>query len=362
MKTISNILVAALFALTACSDEEMPGTPGSPNNPNNPDDTGNDSGWLIPIAEVRDGGPGKDGIPALSDVKFINAQEATYLADNDLVLGFVDGDDVRAYPHSILDWHEIINDDTENHSLAIIYCPLTGTGIGWDRVINEKKTTFGVSGLLYNTNIIPYDRLTDSNWSQLLLKSVNGELSGKIPKTYNLVETTWKTWKELYPSTKAVSTETDYNRSYGNYPYGSYKTSENLIFPISNKDDRLHEKERVLAVIINGKAAVFRFEENSTGYKIVNRVLENTKLVTVKNTEINLMVAFNRVLADGTELSFEAVQNESPVILLDNEGTKWDVFGRGTSGPRKGQELLQVPQMMGYCFSFATFYPEIEIL
>lgn len=361
MKTISIILIAALFTLAACSEEEIPGTPGIPGNPDGQDNT-DDNGWLIPFAEVRDGGPGKDGIPALNEAKFLNAQEATFLADNDLILGFVDGDDVRAYPHSILDWHEIINDDTKNHSLAIIYCPLTGTGIGWNRMINETKTTFGVSGLLYNTNIIPYDRLTDSNWSQLLLKSVNGNLSGTIPKTYNLVETTWKTWKELYPSTKVVSTETGYNRTYGKYPYGSYKTNKNLIFPISNKDDRLHEKERVLAVIVDGKAGVFRFEENLQGFKAVNRSLRNTKLVVVKNTEINLMVAFKRILADGTELSFSAVQNESPVILLDSEGTKWDIFGRGISGPRKDQKLVPLTQMMGYWFSFATFYPDVELL
>lgn len=361
MKTISIILIAALFTLAACSEEEIPGTPGIPGNPDGQDNT-DDNGWLIPFAEVRDGGPGKDGIPALNEAKFLNAQEATFLADNDLILGFVDGDDVRAYPHSILDWHEIINDDTKNHSLAIIYCPLTGTGIGWNRMINETKTTFGVSGLLYNTNIIPYDRLTDSNWSQLLLKSVNGNLSGTVPKTYNLVETTWKTWIEMYPSTKVVSTETGYNRTYGKYPYGSYKTNKNLIFPISNKDDRLHEKERVLAVIVDGNAGVFRFEDNLQGFKAVNRSLRNTKLVVVKNTEMNLMVAFNRILADGTELSFSAVQNKSPVILLDYEGTKWDIFGRGISGPRKDQKLVPLTQMMGYWFSFATFYPDVELL
>ncbi len=362
MKTISNILVVVFLVLAACSEDDMTGSNGNPGMPGEGDGNTDDNGWLIPFTEVRDGGPGKDGIPALSNVKFINANEATYLAGNDLVLGFIDGDDVRAYPHTILDWHEIINDDTENHSLAIIYCPLTGTGIGWDRIINDKKTTFGVSGLLYNTNIIPYDRLTNSNWSQLLLKSVNGDLSGKVPKIYNLLETTWKTWKEMYPATKVVSISTGYNRSYGKYPYGDYKTTKNLIFPISNKDDRLHEKERVLAVIVEGKAGVFRFEQNQNGNKVITRSFQNTKLVAVKNTSANLIVAFNRILTDGTELSFSAVQNELPVILLDSEGTKWDVFGIGINGPRKGQKLVLVTQMMGYWFSFATFYPDVEIL
>lgn len=340
-------LISAISAFTACSDDAMTGVPGDMNDP---DKTGNDKGWLIPSNEVRDGGPGKDGISAISEAKFINVQEAEYLSDNDLVLGFADGNNLSAYPHSILDWHEIINVYTENHSFAVVYCPLTGTGIGWDRAVNATKTTFGVSGLLYNSNIIPYDRLTGSNWSQLLLKSVNGELSGTLPKTYNLIETTWETWKAMYPDSRVVSTNTGHNRNYGEYPYGYYKTSRNLIFPVINTNTRLHDKERVLGVIINGNAAAFTFESSSATNKLVNKDFEGTKLVVIKNTTENFMLAFNRLLADGTLLSFEAIQDELPLILLDNEGTKWDVFGRGISGPRKGQKLETVPQMMGYWF------------
>ncbi len=123
-----------------------------------------------------------------------------------------------------------------------------------------------------------------------------------------------------------------------------------MIFPVSNTDTRLHDKERVLGVIINGNAAAFTFESSSSTNKLVNKDFESTKLVVLKNTSTNFMLAFNRLLADGTLLSFEAIQDESPLILLDNEGTKWDVFGRGISGPRKGQKLETVPQMMGYWF------------
>jgi hypothetical protein len=357
MKTISIYLIAALFAFTACTDEDIAETLGDTNNPDNPDD----AGWLIPVAEVRDGGPGKDGIPAINNPKFIGTSEVTYLNDDDLVLGFADGSQVRAYPHSILDWHEIINDDIGNIAIAVVYCPLTGTGIGWDRIIYGTKTTFGVSGLLYNSNIIPYDRATDSNWSQLLLKSVNGELSGERAKTYNLFETTWKTWKSMYPNSKVVSTDTGSHRNYGQYPYGEHKTNRNLIFPANNKDNRLHVKERVLGVIINEKLVVFTFENETDTNVIVNKVFKNTNLVVIKNTKANFMVAFNRVTADDTLLDFEAVQDELPLILIDNEGTKWDVFGRGISGPREGQQLETVPQMMGYWFSFSAFYPDILI-
>jgi len=142
-----------------------------------------------------------------------------------LVIGFAQGDDARAYPHFILDWHEIVNDRVGDIHIAVTYCPLTGTGIGWEREINGSVTTFGVSGLLFNSNLIPYDRNTDSNWSQIRLDCVNGDLIGTEAETHVLVETTWKT---MYPKTLVMSMNTGYNRSYGNYPYGNYRTAREI--------------------------------------------------------------------------------------------------------------------------------------
>jgi len=361
MRTISILLTAAIFALASCSDDNMTGTIGNQDSPGSGDGNTDDNGWLIPFAEVRDGGPGKDGIPAINTPVFIPLSEATYLNDNDLVLGFADGDDIRAYPHKILDWHEIINDDTPNHSLAVIYCPLTGTGIGWYREIDGNKTTFGVSGLLYNSNIIPYDRATDSNWSQLLLKAVNGKHAGKEAKTFSLLETTWKTWKSMYPNSKVISSKTGYNRNYEFYPYGNYKSSKNLLFPVKNTDSRYHEKKRMLAVITDGKAMGFTFNEVATGTSVSSAEFAGISLVVASNFGANFLVAFNAVLPDGKELGFSAVQNQLPVILKDDEGNTWDVFGRATSGPRKGDQLEVFTQMMGYWFAFAAFYPDIYL-
>jgi len=217
-----------------------------------------DSNWLIPSDKVEDGGPGKDGIPALDNPNFISSEEVTYLNDSDLVLGLKVGNTVRAYPIPILDWHEIINDEIEGKQIAIVYCPLTGTGIGWDRMVNGNLTTFGVSGLLYNSNIIPYDRSTDSNWSQMLLKAVNGELIGMGIDTYTLFETEWGLWKEMYPEAEVVSTDTGHARNYNSYPYGSYRTDNRLIFPVTDSDDRRTLKDRVLGVIIDEQAKLYK--------------------------------------------------------------------------------------------------------
>lgn len=360
MKTLLLIFITSAIFLTGCS-EEVTDTSGNPDSSEDNHDGNQNSEWLIPADEVRDGGPGKDGIPAIGSPEFKFAGDINYLDDDDLVLGFADEEDVRAYPHPILDWHEIINDETKNHKIAVIYCPLTGTGIGWDRMVDSTETTFGVSGLLYNSNIIPYDRGTDSNWSQLLNKSVNGELKGTPAKTYSLVETTWKTWREMYPATRVVTTNTGYSRNYERYPYGNYKTSDNLIFSVSNTDPRLSPKERVLGVIIGDEAKVYTFDETTPGNKVKTDIFQGEKLVVISNFDANFMVAFKRTLADGTELNFEAVQDDLPVVLKDSEGTTWDVFGRGMTGPRTSSQLTTVPQMMGYWFAFPAFYPGLEI-
>lgn len=356
MKTFS--LTGFIFVLLFCSCTED----NTPDGSNGQNDNGqNNDGWLIPQHEVRDGGPGKDGIPALTEPERVSVEDITWLQDDDLVLAFADGEDIRAYPHPILDWHEIINDKTENHSLSVIYCPLTGTGIGWNRILDGNETTFGVSGLLYNSNIIPYDRATNSNWSQLLLKSVNGSLSGQKAETYNLVETSWKTWKSMYPHSKVVSKNTGYTRSYGSYPYGAYRENESLIFPVSNSDNRLHAKERVLAVFDGTNVKAFTFEKLQENNTLILDVFPVNEILVTGNQQDNLMVAFQTETANGTQLDFQVIENQLPNILTDNEGNTWDVFGRAVAGPRQGERLKTIPHMMGYWFSFAAFYPDIEL-
>jgi hypothetical protein len=215
--------------------------------------------WLVPKDEVRSGGVGRDGIPAISNPQFTNAITVDFLDNDDLVVGFRQNSSMRAYPHDVLDWHEIVNDEMDNLPYSIIYCPLTGTATVWGRTIDGLTTTFGVSGLLYNTNIVPYDRATESNWSQLFDKAVFGTLKGQTPENYPMLETKWSTWEKIAPNSEVMNFETGFSRSYGRYPYGDYKTDLGLIFPVKYLDTRMHAKERVHAVIVNEKAKVYRF-------------------------------------------------------------------------------------------------------
>ncbi len=337
--------------------EEEPGGKGG-----NFTGSGNTESWSIPVDEVFDGGPGKDGIPALTEPAYISAGAADYLTDDELVIGFVHGDEARAYPHQILDWHEIINDRVGDVNISVTYCPLTGTGIGWNRKIDGEVTTFGVSGLLYNSNLIPYDRKTDSNWSQIRLDCVNGELRGKDVETFPLIETTWKTWKEMYPSSTVVSQETGHDRNYGRYPYGNYRTAHDyLIFPVANEDDRLPNKERVLGIVLSGNVRVYSFAGFGDTVSVINDELNGRNVVVAGNKEDNFMVSYFNDPGDGSTLSFSAVQGQYPVVMTDGEGNMWDVNGRAVAGPRKDARLSPASSFIGYWFSFAAFYPNLTI-
>lgn len=339
--------IALLYSCSSSSSTEQV-APGQGNN--DPPITSLE--WSIPKSEVLDGGPGKDGIPALENPKFINISNVDYLSDTDLVIGVKNGSDVRAYPHIILDWHEIVNDDLGNVSVAVTYCPLTGTGIGWDRALNDNKTTFGVSGLLYNTNLIPYDRATGSNWSQILNEAVNGELMGNDAVLINMIETDWKTWKSLYPNSQVLSLDTGFSRTYGVSPYGDYNTNNSrFLFPV-DKDPRLPAKERVHAIIDGVDAKTYQFS-SFTSNNIIRDSFKGREYLIVGNT--NFIVSF-QLNAEQSLLNFEYVFNGSETLVKDNEGNEWNIFGEAVTGPKAGGFLDSASSFMGFWFSIPAFY------
>jgi len=362
----SKFFYLLLFTILTISCSTNGGTNAPPSNNGGNNNSGNNnngstnSNWLIPVDEVKDGGPGKDGIPSIDNPKFIDASnpKASFLEDSDLVIGIVVGNEVRAYPHLILDWHEIVNDNFINDAITVSYCPLTGTAFGWESLTNGTKSEFGVSGLLYNANLILYDRNTDSRWSQLKLQCVNGELIGNFPELRDVVETTWGTWKLLYPNTKVLSLDTGFSRNYDVYPYGNYKTDNNyFIFTASPANDALPNKERVFA-LINGEASrVYQFSKFAVG-KALKENFNGKDYLVVGNE--NLLHAFE-LDANQASLSFEFSFTNSEEFFKDDEGNTWSVFGKALSGPRAGEQLKFATSVVSYWFAIAAFYPNPEI-
>ena len=352
MKYYYLLLVIMSFCVFSCSDEEP--------EPINTLPVTNPSvdGWLIPKNQVRDGGVGIDGIPSLDDPKFTLATEVDYLDPDDLILAIRVGSELKAYPHPILDWHEIINDRVGNESIALTYCPLTGTGIGWDRMINEQETTFGVSGLLYNTNLMPYDRATNSTWSQQRLDCVNGLNIGMRAELHTFIETKWSTWLTAYPESQVLNIDTGFDRDYKIYPYNDYRTNNNnIIFPVSNTDNRLPAKDRVLGVFVSGKMKGYTFSNSQSTLEIIQDEFNSQKLLVARSTDHNLIVAFlNRNL---NETYTSLPESDFPFIIQDGSGTKYDILGHSDDEANKGLKLAD--QFMGYWFSWGTFYPDAEL-
>lgn len=340
-------LIPALTVLLLFSCGEDDGGTGQPND------------WLIPLSEVFDGGPGKDGIPSVDAPSFRTIEETTYMQDDDLVVGIKIGDEIRAYTHPILDWHEIVNDEFGGMAFGLTYCPLTGTGIAWNGTINGQKTTYGVSGLLYNSNLIPYDRNSDSNWSQFGLLCVNGSLSGQAPETIPLIETSWATWKQRFPGTQILSTATGFARNYEQYPYGDFKESEDLIFPVSPDDRRIHRKERVMGVVDKGNAKAYRFssfEYDSLGIGFIQDSFEGQDLLLVGSEEENYILAFN-VTGQGNYSSLNNSSNGA--VFTDDAGNEYSMFGEVLAG--SGADLEIANAFMGYWFGWGAFYPNLPI-
>jgi hypothetical protein len=213
---------------------------------------------LIPIRAIERGGPPKDGIPAIDRPKFVAAAAAGLRAD-DRVLGLAHNGVTKAYPVRILNWHEVVNDRLGDAPVAVTYCPLCGTGIAFDARLGGQTLNFGVSGLLYNSDVLLYDRGTESLWSQLKQQAISGRLKGSRLQALPLEHTTWADWHARHPATLVLSTDTGFARDYAHDPYAGYERVQRLLFSVEHRDDRFEPKEWVLGVTIGDARKAYPF-------------------------------------------------------------------------------------------------------
>ena len=346
MKKTVYFILALLLPLFSCSEEKPLLTPDT--RPL----------WLVPQEEVLDSGVGRDGIPSINDPKFDDIKDVNEAFDDQLVIGLEHEGIIHGYPIPIMDWHEIVNDKLNDLHVAVTYCPLTGTAIGWNRKFGSTVTTFGVSGLLYNTNLMPYDRRTLSIWSQQQLECVNGTRIGQIPETYSLIETSLSTWKKSFPEARIMNANTGFDRVYSFYPYGGYRTNnDQLFFPVSNTDSRIPNKERVLGVIINNSSKAYRFNEIGGGTDIIHDFLDGQPIIVVRSGDDNYNTAFLNM----KENQYFSIQDSLPYVMKDNRENYYDLAGRILTGPDQGTILEKPQSFIGYWFSWPAFYPDITI-
>jgi hypothetical protein len=290
------------------------------------------------------GGVTKDGIPSVDEPSFLDASVAA-LDDGEIVFGVVRGDDVRAYPQRILVHHEIVNDRLDGVPVSVTYCPLTGTVLGFER----GPTTFGVSGTLVNSNLVMYDRATDSRWPQVLGTAIEGPLAGRALREFEVVWTTWGRWRRRHPDTEVLSEDTGYARNYGIDPYGSYTPTvrgyynrESTMFDPLATDDRLGTKAVVVGVRTAAGATAVSMERLRARGVVGARVGED-RLAFVYDAALDAGHAY-RIPADAT------IESAADAVRVDGERYSPDAL------PFERRHAVEA-----MWFAWAGFYPETTL-
>ena len=267
------LLVAACGGVErqAASPDPSAGAAAAPQTETVPDDrlSVEKTGWAtdfekrtVSLSEFASGGPGKDGIPAIDRPAFVGVPEADgWLEPREPVIELELGGEARAYPVQILIWHEIVNDEIAGTPVTVTFCPLCNTALVFDRRVGDRVLDFGTTGNLRNSDLVMYDRQTESWWQQFGGEAVVGELAGETLIQLPARIVAWEDFASRHPDGEVLSRETGNSRPYGANPYGGYDDVDSPpFFPAANLDDeRLPPKERVVLLERGGAVAVVPF-------------------------------------------------------------------------------------------------------
>ncbi len=273
----------------------------------------------MPAAEILWGGVPRDGIPAIDSPKFVSANDAKFLDDSDRVLGVSRNGIAKAYPIRILDRHEVVNDRFGDEAVVVTYCPLCYSGMAFTVRIQETNLTFGVSGLLYNSDVLLYDHQTGSLWSQLRSQAISGQFKGAAIPAVPTAHTTWRDWRNRHPDTLVLSTDTGFRRNYTRSPYRDYQQSRQLMFPVKRRNNSYQNKELVLGVNVDGTSKAYPFRE----LRRYDRVTFNDTVGT-------------------TKVTIEWSEEDDYARAVDAAG-------------------IEIPTVIVYWFAWYAFHPDTEV-
>ena len=306
---------------------------------------------LIPLDKIRGGGPPKDGIPSIDNPVFVGVDESRFMSDSDTVVGVEIHGETKAYPLFILVWHEIVNDRIGGVPVSVTYCPLCYTSQVFERVIDGREVEFGTSGKLYNSNLLMYDRFTESYWSQALGLAVTGEMSGYNLDLVPFDIITWGDWKALHPDTLVLTTDTGHIRSYATDPYGRYYTEPQIMFPVEHHDDRMNPKEIILGFHQDGVYKAFRQNDIESNI-VINDSVGKIPVMLVSLFSQNSR-AFERTMDDKI-LDFTYTDDK---ILDSQTNSEWNYDGLAVSGYYDGMQLKRMAIEPGFWFEWVAFHP-----
>jgi hypothetical protein len=327
----------------------------------------------VPYGEILSGGPPKDGIPAIDDPEFVNVEKADeWLDDREPVVFVQAGEEARAYPIQILIWHEIVNDTVGGEPLLVSFCPLCNTAIAFKRTFDEQVLDFGTTGRLRYSNLIMYDRQTETWWQQATGDAIAGEFTGEQLEFYPAAMISWEDFKSSHPDGKVLSRQTGHSRNYGDNPYFGYDDIDQSPFLFSGATpDQLPPMARVLTVDLSNESVAYPYEalrerkvlnDTAGGEAIVVFWAEGTASALdtraiPEGRDVGAAVAYSRLL-DGQTLTFKVAGEK---ILDEQTGSEWNILGQALAGELQGKRLTSIVSINHFWFSWAAFKPETRV-
>lgn len=369
---------ALAFVLAACGsgDTDEPTSAGSGSSSSG-GEAGQTPAPLVDPDEIVSGGPPPDGIPPIDEPKFLAPADAGFLTEQEPVLAVEVNGEAKAYPLQIMTWHEIVNDTIGGVPISVTYCPLCNTGIAFERpTIDGELLDFGTSGKLYNSNLVMYDRQTETYWAQATGQAIVGELTGEQLAFVPARILSFADWKADNPDGLVLSTDTGHDRPYGENPYVDYDTSGDPFLFEGRRDTRLGQTDRVLGLDIAGDVVAFPYaelEERTAGpWAVVADEVGGRPVVVIwkdgttsaldereiaSSREVGAAAAFDPTVK-GDVLTFEATEDG----VVDAEtGTTWNISGLAVAGPLEGERLEPLVGIDSFWFDWAAFHPETRI-
>jgi hypothetical protein len=329
----------------------------------------------VPYSEILSGGPPKDGIPAIDNPVFIPVSQVdTWLRPAEPVILVEAGGEAKAYPIQILMWHEIVNDTVGGVPLVVTFCPLCNTAIAFERLVGGEPTTFGTTGRLRFSNLIMYDRLTESWWQQATGEAIAGERTGDRLAFHPAAIISWQEFKDAFPDGLVLSRETGYARSYGRNPYAGYDdvNASPFLYRGPGTPGPLPPMARVLTVELGGEAVAYPYDllaelgaVNDTVGGLPVAVFWQAGTVspldadsTAGGRKVGTAVAYSG-LVEGQALTFSP---EEDGFVDDQTGSTWNSVGLAVGGPLAGARLTPIATAINhFWFSWAAFRPDTRV-
>ncbi len=317
-----------------------------------------------------------DGIPAIDNPQFGTFDEvAEWLGEQEPVVSLEVNGDARAYPLQILIWHEIVNDTVGDTPVLVTFCPLCNTALSFDRRVDGAERVFAVSGFLRRSDLIMYDRETQTLWQQIGGDAIVGV---DVPKRLDFIPSpivSFAEFKETFPDGVVLTRDTGFaGRPYGENPYAGYdRVGGRMLFPVDEFGDfRLDAKERVLTVEIDGDAIAFPFSvlseqvviEADVGGQPVVAFWQSGALSAldafyiIGSANVGAAAAYSPLL-DGERLTFEARDGQ---IVDTQSGSTWNVLGHATAGSMAGRSLEPVVSANHFWFAWSVFQPDTRVV